>query len=117
MTFRQFIHQLAENIGLHQIPVVDGATEFRNFLSADGVHHELITSVVRTVYKKNGCGHLDAKIDPETTRHVIGETRAALLTGEDMDICRYRLVNQLCEQTDEILNSWKKETERESAAV
>jgi hypothetical protein len=117
MTFRQFIHLLAEKIGLHQIPVIDGATEFRHFLSADGVHHELITSVVRNVYKKNGCGHLDAKIDPEKTRHVIGATRASLLTEEDTDICRYRLVNQLCECTDEILSSREKESSQKSAAI
>lgn len=104
MTFRQFIHLLAEHIGLHQIPVVPGATEIRYFLAEDAVHHQLVTALVRDIYKKNNCGHLDAAIDTEMTLQLLGALRAALLTEDDTDICKFRLINDLCEYSKEILN-------------
>ena len=103
MTFRQFIHHLAERIGLHQIPVIIDATEIRHFLSPDAVHHELVTTLVRNIYKKNGCGHLDARIDSERTRATMGAMRASVLAEKDTDICRHRLINQLCDYTNEVL--------------
>ena len=103
MTFRQFIHILAERIGMHQIPVVDGASEIREFLTPDAVHHELITTLVRDIYKTNRCGHLDARINADVTRTTIGAMRASILTEKGTDVCRYRLVNQVCDSANEIL--------------
>lgn len=103
MTFRQYIHLLAESIGLHQIPVLRHATEIRYFLAEDGVHHQLVTTLVRDIYKKNSCGHLDAIIDPGKTLSHLAKTRSALLSEDDTDICRVRLMNQFCEVSTIIL--------------
>lgn len=97
MTFRQYIQLLAESIGLHQIPVLNHATEIRYFLAEDGVHHQLVTALVRDIYKKNCCGHLDARIDPTTTIKLLGNMRSVLLSEDGVDICRVGLMNQLCE--------------------
>jgi hypothetical protein len=97
MTFRQYIHLLAESIGLHQIPVLRHATEIRYFLAEDAVHHQMVTALVRDIYKKNCCGHLDAVIDPTKTMNLLVKSRSVLLSEDDVDICRVRLMNQLCE--------------------
>ena len=102
MTFRQFIQLLADNIGLHQIPVVHGATEIRYFLAEDAVHHQLVTMLVKDIYKRNNCGHLDAAIDSTKTLQLLGSTRATLLAEDDLDVCKFRFINQLCENSYEI---------------
>lgn len=104
MTFRQFIKQLAEKVGLHQLPVVPDANEIRYFLAEDAVHHQLVKALVRDIYKANNCGHLDAIIDPAKTMSLLGIMRSALLTENDTDICRVRLMNQLCEVSTTILS-------------
>ena len=97
MTFRQYIHLLAEKVGLHQLPVIPNANEIRYFLAEDAVHHQFVTTLVRDIYKRNRCGHLDAGIDPAKTMSLLGTMRSSLLTEKDADICRVRLMNQLCE--------------------
>ena len=103
MTFRQYIQQLAMKIGLHQIPVVLDATEIRHFLAEDAVHHDFVTTLVREIYKNNMCGHLDAAIDRKKTLSLLGNTRTTQLAETKADICRIRLINQLCEVSSEIL--------------
>jgi hypothetical protein len=103
MTFRQYIHLLAESIGLHQIPVLRHATEIRYFLAEDAVHHQMVTGLVRDIYKKNCCGHLDAIIDPTKTMNLLGNMRSVLLNEDGVDICRVRLMNQLCEVSAALL--------------
>ena len=107
MTFRQYIHLLAESIGLHQIPVLRHSTEIRYFLAEDGVHHQFVTALVRDIYKKNSCGHLDATIDPDKTLSHLAIQRSALLSEDDTDICKVRLMNQLCDVSARILGKEK----------
>ncbi len=104
MTFRQYIHHLAKKIGLHQVPVVLDATEIRYFLAEDAVHHEFVTMLVRDIYKKSLCGHLDAVIDNKKTMSLLGMVRADLLAENNTDICKIRLMNQFCEISSEILS-------------
>ena len=107
MTFRQLIQHLAEKIGMHQIPVDTSANEIRYFLAEDGVHHQFVTALVRDIYKYNSCGHLDATIDRVKTMSLLGKIRANLLSEEDADICKVRLMNQLCEVTTTTLDMGK----------
>ena len=95
MTFREYIHLLAESIGLHQIPVLSHASEIRYFLAEDAVHHQLVTALIREVYKRNHCGHLDAKIDHAMTLELLAASRSNLMAENDTDICRVRLINQI----------------------
>ena len=107
MTFRQFIQHLAEKIGMHQIPVITSANEIRYFLAEDGVHHQFVTTLVRDIYKYNSCGHLDATIDHVRTMSLLGKMRARIHSEDDADICKVRLMNQLCEVSTIILDREK----------
>jgi hypothetical protein len=109
MTFRQYIHLLAESIGLHQIPVRGDAKEIRSFLAEDAIHHHLVKSLIRDIYRKNSCGHLDARIDRTKTMNVLGNMRAALLAEDNADICKVGLMNQLCEVSCLILGENKQQ--------
>lgn len=108
MTFREYIHLLAESIGLHQVPVIELATEIRYFLAEDAVHHKFVTCLVRDIYKKNSCGHLDATIEPATTLSFLHITRTRLLADDGVDICKIRLINQICGASTMILDKQNK---------
>jgi len=88
---------------MHQIPVITNANEIRYFLAEDAVHHQFVTTLVREIYKINHCGHLDAIIDQFKTLSVLGKLHADMLTKNDADICKVRLMNQLCEVSTSIL--------------
>lgn len=107
MTFREYIHLLAESIGLHQIPVLSHASEIRYFLAEDAVHHQLVTALIRDVYKRNHCGHLDAIIDPAITIKLVAACRSSLMAENDTDICRVRLINQIYEISSSIFSKKK----------
>ncbi len=113
MTFRQYIQLLAKKIGMHQIPVVSDASEIRHFLAEDGVHHDFVTALVRDIYKKNACGHLDASLDIRKTLNLLGTARANLLARRNTDICRVKLMNQLCELSSEILTGCEQSKKHE----
>lgn len=103
MNFRRFITALADRIGQHQIPVDSEAAEIRYFLGHDAVHHDFITALVRSIYRKNGCGHLDASIDPHLTMKTIAGAREGLVRAGDTDICQYRFVDALCHEARQLL--------------
>jgi hypothetical protein len=107
VTFREYIHLLAESIGLHQIPVLSHASDIRYFLAEDAVHHQLVTTLIREVYKRNHCGHLDAKIDPALTLKLLAASRSNLMAENDTDICRVRLINQIYDISSSILSKKK----------
>jgi len=105
MKFRQFITTLSHRLGQHQIPVNDDAHDIHSFLRADGVHHDVVTDLVKRIYRSNACGHLDAQIDRSQTLHTLAETRREVLAAADTDICRYRLIEELCLLAQDLLPS------------
>ncbi len=102
-TFRQFLVQLAERIGRHQLPLHDGASEIRDFLGPEGVHHELVSRLVRQVYRGSRCGHLDAPLDPAATLDLLAETAAATRRSARADIDQVRLADELLAAAVELL--------------
>lgn len=92
---------LADRLGHQHIPVEARASEIRGFLRHDAVHHDLVTRIVRLVYRRSRCGHLDAPLDAEATIRVLADARAEVLRGENTDICQYRFIEGLC------LHSWE----------
>lgn len=114
MTFRQYIQLLAEKIGMHQIPVIANANDIKHFLAEDAVHHQFVTTLVRQIYKGNHCGHLDAMIDQGTTMSLLGRQRAGLLTEDDADICKVRLMNHLCDVSTTLLDKERHTVSRRS---
>ena len=95
MTYRDLIVQLADLLGRHQVPVREDATDIHGFLGHDGVHHELISRIVRTIYRSNRCGHLDAKVSARATLDALAPLRQELLCSPRTDICQYRFMDAL----------------------
>jgi len=101
MTFRQFLCLLAEQIGHHQIPVRETAVDIHGFLGPEGVHHDLIKRTVRSLYRANRCGHLDARVQPGPCMDVLYALRQELLLGGIADVDQVRLAEELCDRAAE----------------
>lgn len=95
MKFRDLMLRLADQIGRHHLPVVDDAHEIGEFLGDDAIHHELVKRVVRSVYRANRCGHLNAQISANPTFDAIGKIRGELFRSNETDIEAIRLMDQI----------------------
>ena len=82
---------LADCLGQHQFPVDDKVAEIGQILSDVAIHHELTLRIIRTIYKANHCGHLDAPIALNPTLKILGEIQGDLMRSRhtDIDIVRY----------------------------
>jgi len=103
MTFRELMVQLADRLGRHQVPVHEEAKEIHDFLGHDGVHHELISRIVRTVYRRNHCGHLAAAVDANRTLSALAPIRAELVCSPRSDICQIRFMDALMREVERLL--------------
>jgi len=103
MTFRELVCWLAERIGHHQIPVRDTASDIHGFLGPEGVHHDLIKRTVRSLYRANRCGHLDARVQAGPSMEVLHTLRHELRGGGVADVDQVALADQLCEHAAEFL--------------
>ena len=97
--FRELVTWWADRLGRHQVPLADHTDDINNFLSPDAVHHDLIQKVVRSVYRANNCGHLDACILLEETFTALGQVRVALIDSAQADVDQINLLDNIGWQT------------------
>ena len=95
--FRDLVVHLADRVGRQHIPVNERADDIHGLLGADAVHHELIKRIVRNVYKKNRCGHLDSIVDADSTFITLGQIRGELTASKFSDIDQINLVDSIGE--------------------
>jgi len=95
MTFRELFIELADRVGRQHLPVCDDVNEISDFLGQDAVHHDLARTVVRTVYKANRCGYLDAAVDARTTLDAVGAVQGDVLRNESADLDQVALMQNL----------------------
>ncbi|MFC1664438.1 hypothetical protein ACFL17_02260 [Pseudomonadota bacterium] len=93
MNFRQLILLLAEQVGHHQLPVHANANELSEFLGSDAVHHDLVSKVVKSIYKANHCGYLDAPISKSITFAVLGKLQRQIAQSQTADIDQFNLIS------------------------
>ena len=95
MNFRQLILLFAENVGHHQLPVHADAKELADFLGSDAVHHDLVSKAVKSIYKANHCGYLDAPISKTVTFSVLGKLQGNIAQSQTADIDQFNLISDL----------------------
>lgn len=95
MKFRHLMLELADCIGRHHLPIMEDAHEIGEFLGDDAIHHEIVKDLVRSVYKANRCGHLNAEVTANRTFDAIGGVRGKLLRSATADLDAIQLLEQL----------------------
>ena len=93
--FRELVSWWADRLGRHQVPLREGVEDIRDLLTHDAVHHELIQEIVRGVYCRNRCGHLDAAINLEETFSALGRVREKLLQSRRSDVDQINLLDNI----------------------
>lgn len=116
MTFRELILRLAERIGTHQIPVSGEAVEIRDFLAPDGIHHELVTRIVRMIYRRNGCGHLDATVAAPATYDALTPIHREMLRNTSTDVDQMRFMNDLAHEIGRCFGTLSRPPRKQDAA-
>lgn len=105
MKFRDLILDLADVVGRHHLPVVEDSHEIGDFLGNDAIHYALVKKLIRSVYRANRCGHLNAEISANPTFDAIGKIRGELVRSADTDLDAIRLLDQIGDYVSRILAS------------
>ncbi|MFQ5994236.1 MAG: hypothetical protein ACE5K1_04015 [Acidiferrobacterales bacterium] len=102
MNFRELIQHLEDRIGYHQIPINPAATGPKDWFEGCPLHHELMTEVIRAIYKQNGCRKLTDPVDRKKTFKALSPIRLKVLHAANTDIDVFHLVENLCAAIDQV---------------
>jgi len=97
--------ELADRIGRQHFAVQDDAYEISDILRPDAVHTQLMTRIVRDVYRANRCGHLDAPISSTETFAALGKIRGDMTRLSGTDIDQLNLLEDIGSQLSDIFNT------------
>lgn len=93
--YRELIGLLAERVGRHQLPLREDASDIKELLCPDAVHYELSKEMLRMIYRRNRCGHLDACVHARPTFEALGEIRSRLSRCRRTDIDQINLLDEI----------------------
>jgi hypothetical protein len=102
MRFRELIRRLEERLGYHQLPLNTAARGLRDLFDGGPLHHELMTQLVRAIYRHNACQRLDDPVQRLETFRALEPIRLQALRAPSTDIDAYRLLEELCAALDQI---------------
>lgn len=96
MTYRGLITHLADSLGHHQIPLNAAARDIHTLLDGSPLHDDMTRPMLRAIYKKNRCNHLDSRIEREAVEAVLVEIRQRVLRAESTDVDKHGFLEDLC---------------------
>jgi len=96
LTFAQFVRHLERRLGHHQLPLNPSAAGIQDLFETCAVHHELMTRLVREIYKKNKCERLSDAITRSSTFDAVAPIRLEILRAPHTDIDLFNLMEDLC---------------------
>ncbi len=94
-TFRKLIVTLADDIGRHQIPIVESAMHPASLITSDAIHYELVKSLFRKIYRANNCYHVNAPVYFHSTFDAIGSTYGEILNSSTSDVDQVSLIQNI----------------------
>jgi hypothetical protein len=100
VTYRGLVAHLAEILGYHQIPLNPAARDIHTLLDGSPLHDDMTRQLLRAIYKKNRCNHLDSRIAREATEAVLVEIRQGALRAESTDVDKHGFLEDLCFAVD-----------------
>lgn len=95
VAYRALALALADRVGRHHLPLRDDASDINELLLPDAVHYELSKDMLRMIYRRNRCGHLDARVQPGPTFAALGEIRWRLTRCRTTDIDQVNLLEEV----------------------
>jgi len=96
MTFAELLQRLEGQLGYHQIPLNPAATALRDVFESGPLHHDLLTRVVREIYRSNRCRHLRDAVTRDGTFNALAPIRQSLLGAASTDVDAFHVMDDLC---------------------
>jgi len=104
MKFIGLLQHLEERLGYHQFPVNPTAADIKSIFEGSPLHIDLVTRLVRAIYKHNDCRRLSDPVTRETTFAALAPIRLEVLRSISTDVDVYRLMDDLCLAIEHIFN-------------
>ena len=96
MTFIELMQGLERQLGYHQLPLNPAATDLRNIFESGPLHHDLLTRVVREIFRSNRCQRLKDTVTRDGTFNALAPIRQSLLGAASTDVDAYHVMDDLC---------------------
>jgi len=96
VTFIELLQRLESRLGYHQLPLNPAATDLRNIFESGPLHHDLLTRVVREIYRSNRCRRIEDAVTRDGTFNAIAPIRQSLLGATSTDVDAYHVMDDLC---------------------
>ena len=100
MTFKRLLHHLELRLGHHQVPLKGAVCDIKGLFEVCALHHELMMELLRDIYKKNGCQHLNDRVTHGATFEAITPIRVKILRAPNTDIDLFNLIEDFCLAAD-----------------
>lgn len=96
MTFREFIIALEHHLGYHQVPVNKVAEELPDLFESSPVHGDLVTKLLRAIYKENQCQKFTDDVDLDRCNNAIAPIRLELVKASHTDVDSITFIDAFC---------------------
>jgi hypothetical protein len=96
MNFRELAYHLEERIGYHQVPINPAATCPQDLFECCPLHHELMTDLMRAIYRTNRCRKLTDPVGRTETFKAVEPIRLRLLRSANTDVDEFQLMESFC---------------------
>ena len=107
MNFGQFLAQLENRLGYHQLPVNPAAADIRDVFDSSPVHTELMTRIVRAMYKQNRCHKMADPVSAAKTNEALIAVRLEILRSPKTDVDVFALIDDLCHAVNAIFSEYE----------
>jgi len=96
VNFIELFRHLEHNLGYHQFPVNERATELSQIFESSAAHHDLVVRLAHEIYKANRCQKLQSPVTREQVEKVLSANRVEILDGKKTDIDLYHFIEDVC---------------------
>jgi hypothetical protein len=103
-SFRQIVELLSNQFGNLNLGINQHACSLDEMLPVDGVHRQMVHSMLQGIYRQNGCNSLDSRISVEHTFDALGDLAWNLKSAKHTELDALTLLEQIGEYLKELLS-------------
>jgi hypothetical protein len=96
-SFRRVIALLSDQFGNLNLGINQNAKSLDEMLPLDGVHRQVVHSMLQGIYRRNKCSSLDSNISIEHTFDALGELAWELKSAKHAELDALTLLEQIGE--------------------
>ena len=103
-SFRQIVELLSNQFGNLNLGINQHACSLDEMLPVDGVHRQMVHSMLQGIYQQNRCNSLDSRISVEPTFDALGDLAWNLKSAKHAELDALTLLEEIGECLKESLS-------------